>query len=218
MYKGTWVIVMKDKLWKGIIKENPVFVFLLGMCPSLATTKSIESALGMGLLVVAVLICSNVVISLLAKYIPNEIRIPSYIVIIATFVTIVKMLTDAFLPALAESLGVFIPLITVNCLILGRAESFASKNKPLDSAIDGLSYGLGYGFAIVVIACFREIIGTGAISYGNYFPLGVVGEIRLFSENYAINLLVQAPGAFICLGIILAFIAKMKDLKKEGEN
>lgn len=209
------MIAMKDKILKGIIKENPIFVFLLGMCPTLATTKSLEAAFGMGLLVTFVLICSNCVISLLKKLIPNEIRIPSYVVIIATFVTIVKMLTDAYLPALAESLGVFIPLITVNCLILGRAESFASKNNVLESAIDGLSFGLGYGFALVIIAFCRELFGTGAISYGNYLPLGVVGELRLFSEDYAINLLIQSPGGFICLGIVLAVIAKLRTKKSK---
>ena len=209
---------MKDKLLKGIIKENPIFVFLLGMCPALATTKSLEGAIGMGLLVTFVLMCSNLVISLMKKLIPNEIRIPSYVVIIATFVTIVKMLTDAYLPELAESLGVFIPLITVNCLILGRAESFASKNKPLDSLLDGLSYGLGYGLALSIIAFCRELIGTGAISYGNYLPLGIVGEIRLFKEFYAVSLLVESPGAFICLGIILAVIAKYRILKNKKED
>lgn len=205
---------MKDNFLKGFIKENPVFVFLLGMCPALATTKSIEAAFGMGLLVTFVLVCSNLVISLLKKVIPNEIRIPSYIVIIASFVTIVKMLTDAFLPELAESLGVFIPLITVNCLILGRAESYASKNKTIDSIIDGLSYGLGYGFALIIIAFFREFIGTGAISYGKYFPLGIVGELRIFPKDYAIKLFVEAPGAFICLGIILAVIAQFRNVKE----
>ena len=208
---------MKDKLLKGIIKENPIFVFLLGMCPALATTKSLESAIGMGLLVTFVLMCSNLVISLMKKIIPNEIRIPAYVVIIATFVTIVKMLSDAYLPELAESLGVFIPLITVNCLILGRAESFASKNNPLDSLIDGLSYGLGYGLALSIIALFRELIGTGAIAYGNYFPFGIVGEIRLFKEFYAVSLLVESPGAFLCLGIILAVISKYKLIKNKKE-
>ena len=206
---------MKDKLLKGIIKENPIFVFLLGMCPTLATTKSLEAALGMGLLVTFVLICSNCVISLFKKVIPNEIRIPSYVVIIATFVTIVKMLTDAYLPALAESLGVFIPLITVNCLILGRAESFAAKNSVKESAIDGLSFGLGYGFALIIVAFFRELIGTGAISYGNYLPLGVVGELRLFKESYAVSLLIQSPGGFICLGLVLAVIAKLRTIKSK---
>lgn len=209
------VITMKNNFLKGFIKENPVFVFLLGMCPALATTKSVEAAIGMGLLVTFVLICSNLVISLLKKVIPNEIRIPAYIVIIATFVTIVQMLTNAFLPDLADSLGVFISLITVNCLILGRAESYASKNTPINSVVDGLSNGLGYMFALVIIAFFRELIGTGAIAYGVYFPLATSGSLVIFPSQYAISILVSAPGAFLCLGIILAVIAKVTSLKKK---
>ena len=145
----------KENFLKGFIKENPIFVFLLGMCPALAVTSTFETALGMGLLVIFVLTGSNVVISLLRKYIPDNVRTPSYIVIIATFVTIIKMLTNAYAFPLYQSLGVFIPLIVVNCLILGRAESFASKNNVVDSAIDGVGMGLGFTFALVVIGIIR---------------------------------------------------------------
>lgn len=200
----------------GLITENPVFVSLLGMCPTLATTKSIESALGMGLLVILTLLGSNLLISLLRKIIPSEVKIPCYIIIIATFVTIVKMLCQAFVPDLYDSLGVFISLIVVNCIILGRAEAFASKNGPLASVMDALGSGLGFTMAICIIAFFREIIGTGAITIGEYFPLGSGPYVlHLIPEKYAINLFVQSAGGFLTLGLVLGFMAWRKNVKEE---
>lgn len=190
---------------KGFIRENPVFVFLLGMCPALAVTDSLETGLGMGLLVVFVLTLSNIVVSLIKNFIPDEIRIPSYIVIIATFVTIVEMLTEAFAPPLYESLGIFIPLIVVNCLIMGRATSFASKNTVAMSAIDGLGMALGFTAALVLIGFSREILATGAIGYGVYLPLPVEGS--LFNLDYALfnmEVFVGPAGGFLVIGIWLA--------------
>lgn len=205
----------RKTLLAGIITENPVFVSLLGMCPTLATTKSIEAALGMGLLVILTLIGSNVLISLLRKVIPAEVKIPCYIVIIATFVTIVKMLCQAFVPALYDSLGVFISLIVVNCIILGRAESFASKNGPMASFMDAVGSGIGFTMAICIIAAFREIIGTGAITIGEYFPIGTKIVLQMIPTNYTINLFVQSAGGFLTLGSVLAFMAWRKNTKEE---
>ncbi len=205
----------KAAFLNGIIKENPVFVSLLGMCPTLAVTKSLESAIGMGILVILVLIGSNVLISLLRNIIPSEVKIPCYIVIIATFVTIVKMLTEAFVPALYSSLGVFISLIVVNCIILGRAESFASKHGPKASFFDGLGCGIGYTMALCIIAIIREILGTGAISFGVYFPIGTEFHLHLFPEQYALSLFVQSAGGFLTLGIVLAVMAFYKNRKEE---
>lgn len=205
----------RKTLLAGIITENPVFVSLLGMCPTLATTKSIEAALGMGLLVILTLIGSNVLISLLRKVIPAEVKIPCYIVIIATFVTIVKMLCQAFVPALYDSLGVFISLIVVNCIILGRAESFASKNGPMASFMDAVGSGIGFTMAICIIAAFREIIGTGAITIGEYFPIGTKIVLQMIPTNYTINLFVQSAGGFLTLGSVLAFMAWRKNAKEE---
>ena len=167
---------MKNKLGKtfmnGILTENPTFVLLLGMCPTLAVTTGVVNAIGMGLSTMAVLICSNVVISLLRKFIPDKIRIAAYIVIIAGFVTIVQMLLNAYAPALAGSLGIYIPLIVVNCIILGRAEAFASKNTVLTSAFDGLGMGLGFTLALTLIASVREILGAGTIAGISLFGAG----------------------------------------------
>lgn len=218
----------KENFVKGFIKENPIFVFLLGMCPALAVTATFETALGMGLLVIFVLTGSNVVVSLLRKYIPDNVRTPSYIVIIATFVTVVKMLTNAYAFPLYESLGVFIPLIVVNCLILGRAESFASKNNVVDSAIDGVGMALGFTFALVVIGVIRELLATGSIVYGEYLPFFVDAPIHLFSLDWILHLFNDTanvadymlpmfglpPGAFIALAFILAII-QFKRVKKE---
>jgi electron transport complex protein RnfE len=212
----------KENFLKGFIKENPIFVFLLGMCPALAVTASFETSLGMGILVVFVLTMSNIVISSVRNFIPYEVRTPAYIVIIATFVTIVRMLTAAYAFDLYLSLGVFIPLIVVNCLILGRAEAFASKNSVLDSAIDGLGMGLGFTFALIVIGIFREFLGTGGIALGVYLPFFGPNEIHLqvIPELYALNFFVLAPGAFIALGIILAFMQgrKAKRVRLEIEE
>ncbi|OQY40601.1 MAG: electron transport complex subunit RsxE [Spirochaetaceae bacterium 4572_7] len=149
---------------KGIFKENPVFAMALGLCPALAVTSTVWNAIGMGFGVIFVLICSNIFISLLRDFIPDEIHIPAYIVVIASFVTVVELLMKAYLPSLAASLGIFIPLIVVNCVILGRAEAFASKNSPLDSFLDGLGMGIGFTIALVAIALVREILGAGSIT------------------------------------------------------
>ena len=197
---------------KGILTENPLLVSILGTCPALATTKTVEAALGMGLLFTIVLICSSCLVSLLRKLIPEEIRTPAYIVIIATFVTIVKMLTNAFLPALYSTLGVFISLIVVNCIVLGRAEAYASKNTVFDSLIDALGMGVGYTLAIILMAFFREFIGTGAFTFGQIFP---EFELRIFPEEYAISLFQTPVGAFIVFALILAVIAFIKNRKDE---
>ncbi|MBQ9899941.1 MAG: electron transport complex subunit E [Acholeplasmatales bacterium] len=212
---------MKDTITKkaafvsGIIKENPVFVSLLGMCPTLATTKSVESAIGMGILVILVLLGSNLLISLLRKIIPSEVKIPCYIVVIATFVTIVKMLTQAFVPALYSSLGVFISLIVVNCIILGRAEAFASKHGPVASILDAIGTGIGYTIALVIVALIRELIGTGALSFGVYFPIGKAYYLHLFPAKYALSIFVQSAGGFLALGLVLAVMACYKNIKDD---
>ena len=191
---------------KGLFKENPVLVLLLGMCPSLATTTSVTNAIGMGLSATAVLICSNIVISLLRKLIPSKVRIAAYIVIIATFVTIVEMLLKAFLPELAESLGVFIPLIVVNCIILARAEAFASKNNVFQSFLDGAGMGLGFTIALAIIATFREILGAG--TWMNF---------QVMPSSYEPALLFILPaGGFLSLGIILGIMNLIKGGKKNG--
>ncbi|PAT02161.1 hypothetical protein CI105_02115 [Candidatus Izimaplasma bacterium ZiA1] len=217
-----------QNLTKGFFKENPIFVYLLGMCPSLAVTGSFETALGMGILVVFVLTLSNVAISIFRNLIPTEVRTPAYIVIIATFVTIVQMLTNAFALDLSIALGVFIPLIVVNCLILGRAEAFASKNSIIDSAIDGFGMGLGFTLGLVVIGIFREFLATGGIMYGIYLPFFVDAPVTLFSLDWIINLFAtdfaitdyglkiftSPAGAFMSIGLILSFI-NFRRLRKE---
>lgn len=218
----------KENFLKGFIKENPIFVSLLGMCPSLAVTSSFETAIGMGILVVFVLTMSNMVISLLRKVIPNDVRTPAYIVIIATFVTVVKMLTEAVSLSLYDALGVFIPLIVVNCIILGRAEAFASKNTVVDSVLDGLGMGLGFTMALGIIGGIRELLATGGIMMGNYLTFLVDTPFHLFTfdwiihlfntgitvEDYMLPMFSLAPGAFIALALILAFI-QGKTVKKE---
>jgi len=184
---------------KGFIKENPVFVLLLGMCPTLGTTTSAINGMGMGLATAFVLIMSNMVISAVKNLIPDKVRIPSFIVIIASFVTIVDLLMAGYLPALHEQLGLFIPLIVVNCIVLGRAESFASKNGVLASIIDGLGMGLGFTFALVLLGGAREILGSGAI-FGYKF----------IGDNDGMLIFILAPGAFIALGYIIAIINKFK--------
>ena len=186
----------------GLLKENPTFVLLLGMCPTLGTTTSGMNGLGMGLATTFVLIGSNVVISLLKNLIPNKVHIPAYIVIIATFVTILQMVMEAYMPALYESLGLFIPLIVVNCIVLGRAESFAAKNNPFASFLDGAGIGLGFTFALTLLGSVRELLGTG-----NVF------SFRLFPVNYGMLIFVLAPGAFIALGYLIAIINKLQTKK-----
>ena len=188
------------KIFKnGIIDENPTFVQVIGMCPTLAVTSSAINGLGMGLSTAVVLICSNIVISLMRKIIPDKIRIPSFIVVIATFVTIVGLLLKAYVPALDQALGLYIPLIVVNCLILARAESFASKNGAFTSAIDGVAMGLGFTLALTILGAVREILGAGAI-FG----------VSLFGASYQPALLfILPPGAFLTLGILMAIFNKV---------
>ncbi len=198
-------------LLNGLLKENPTFVLFLGMCPTLAVTTGVTDAIGMGLSTTAVLICSNFVISLLRKFIPDKIRIASYIVIIAGFVTVVEMLLKAYLPALSQSLGIYIPLIVVNCIILGRAEAFASKNGITPSIFDGIGMGLGFTCSLTLIAAVREILGAGTFA-----------GIPLFGESFQpVSIMILPPGAFLTLGILLAMInliATMKKQTKEGVN
>lgn len=184
---------------RGIFKENPTFRLVLGMCPTLAVTTSLENAIGMGLAATFVLICSNMVISSLRKVIPSAVRIPCYIVVIAAFVTTVDLLMQAYLPTLAESLGIFIPLIVVNCIILGRAEAFASKNGVIYSAADGLGMGLGFTCSLSIIASIREFLGNGSLTVWGDFALNNI-------HNRAMVLFILPAGGFVMLGLILAFI------------
>ena len=207
------------KQWQeGLFSKNPVLVQLLGMCSTLAITTSLFNGLGMGLSVTLILICSNVLISALRKVIPNQIRIAAYIVFIAGFVTIVDLLLQAFLPDLAESLGVFIPLIVVNCIILGRAEAFASKNTVAASVVDGICQGIGYTFALVIMCVIRELLGSGT------FGAGIFGEngagLRIFPEEYAAMQMIMPVGGFLTLGLVIAgfqhFNRRSQNKKKEG--
>lgn len=186
-------------LSNGIVKENPTFVLLLGMCPTLATTTSSINGLSMGLATMFVLVCSNVVISLIKSITPDMVRIPVFVVVIASFVTILQMCLKAYLPAINESLGLFIPLIVVNCLILGRAEAFACKNGPVESLFDGIGMGLGFTLGLTVLGMARELLGGGSL-FG----------ITLLPETYNILLFVLPPGAFITLGFLIALVNKFK--------
>lgn len=186
-----------DLIKKGLIKDNPTFVLVLGMCPTLGTTTSALNGMGMGLATLVVLTLSNMVISALARYIPDKVRIPSYIVIISAFVTIIQLLMQAYLPSLYETLGLFIPLIVVNCIVLGRAEAFANKNTVLDSACDGLGIGLGFTLSLTVIGLVREILGSGSFFGWNF--LGGDG----------ILVFILAPGAFLVLGLLMALFNKL---------
>ncbi len=183
---------------KGLLKENPILVLVLGMCPTLATTSSALNGLGMGLATTFVLLGSNVFISLLKNVIPDKVRIPAFIVIIATFVTIVDLMMQAYVPSLYSTLGIFIPLIVVNCIVLGRAEAFASKNTVLSSAVDGIGMGIGFTLALGVLGAIRELLGNGSI-------LG-----HKFINGDGIILFILAPGAFIALGYLMAVINKIK--------
>ena len=182
---------------KGILKENPTFVLILGMCPTLGVTSSAINGMGMGVATMAVLIMSNIVISLIKSLIPDKVRIPAFIVVIASFVTIIEMLMQAYLPSLYASLGVFIPLIVVNCIILGRAEAFASKNGVFDSALDGIGIGFGFTLSLTIIGAVREILGAGAI-FGYTFADGVMPL-----------LFILAPGGFLVLGYLMVLFNKV---------
>ncbi|GBU07644.1 electron transport inner membrane NADH-quinone reductase [Bacteroidales bacterium] len=190
----------KKILTDGIIKNNPVFVLLLGMCPALGTTSSAVNGLAMGLATTLVLICSNVVISMLKNFIPDQVRIPGFVVVIATFVTLVQMCMEAYIPALYDSLGLFIPLIVVNCIVLGRAEAFAAKNGVFSSSLDGISIGLGFTLALTLLGMFREFLGTGKLF-----------DFAIYPEQYGSLIFVLAPGAFIALGFLIAIVNKLKN-------
>ncbi len=190
----------------GLLTENPTFVLFLGMCPTLAVTTGVINAIGMGLSTTAVLICSNIVISLLRNFIPDKIRIAGYIVIIAGFVTIVQMLMNAYVPSLSSSLGIYIPLIVVNCIILGRAESFANKNSVGKSAIDGIGMGLGFTCSLTLIAAVREILGAGTFA-----------GVSLFGSGFQpVSIMILPPGAFLTLGCLLAVINIIAGRKKKA--
>ena len=208
----------KKQFNEGLLTKNPVLVQLLGMCSTLAITTSLFNGLGMGVAVTIILICSNVLISALRKVIPSQIRIAAYIVIIAGFVTIVDLLLQAYIPALSESLGVFIPLIVVNCIILGRAEAFASKNGVLASAVDGLCQGIGYTVALVIVCVIRELLGSG--TFGGGLLNGGEG-IRIIPEGYPAMQMVMPVGGFLVLGCVIAgsqyLMKKLETRKKDKE-
>ncbi len=186
-------------LMNGIITENPTFVLLLGMCPTLGTTSSAINGMSMGLATMFVLICSNMAISALKNVIPDMVRIPGYIVVIATFVTVVQMCMEAFVPALYASLGLFIPLIVVNCIVLGRAEAFAAKNGVVASAFDGIGIGLGFTIALTLLGAVRELLGTGKLF-----------NLTIMPEQFGSLIFVLAPGAFIALGFLIAIVNKLR--------
>lgn len=205
-----------ERLYNGIIKENPTFVLILGMCPTLAVTTSAINGAGMGLATTAVLIMSNFMISLLRKVIPNGVRMPAFIVIVASFVTMVEFLMEGFVPSLYESLGIYIPLIVVNCIILGRAEAYASKNDVVSSIFDGIGMGLGFTIALTLIGAVREILGTGVV-----FANGDFKGFNIMPDFYEpIGIFVLAPGAFFVLAMLIAIQNKVKlsYAKKRGEK
>ncbi|MCR5693047.1 MAG: electron transport complex subunit RsxE [Bacilli bacterium] len=220
----------KASFLNGILRENPLLVQVLGLCPALAVTKSLETAFGMGLLFTFVLVSSNVIVSLLRKLIPEEIRTPSYIVVIATFVTIVKMFAEAFLPELYSSLGVFLSLLVVNCIVLGRSEAFAGQNGVLDSFLDGLGNGIGYTWAISLMGLIREILGLGTLTLGKVFSffgdplkLPILKSTTLDAlgnptYDYSISIFQNPAGAFIVLGLMLAIMAAISNHKKAVEK
>lgn len=187
-------------LWNGIIKENPTFVLLLGMCPTLGTTSSAINGMSMGLATMVVLVFSNLIISLIKNLVPDMVRIPSFIVVIASLVTILQMIIKAFAPEIDKSLGLFIPLIVVNCVILGRAEAFAAKNGPISSIFDGIGMGLGFTLGLTLLGAVREFLGTGKVF-----------SMTIFPDNYGALVFVLAPGAFIALGYLIAIVNKLKN-------
>ena len=189
-----------ERLFNGLIKENPTFVLMLGMCPTLAVTTSAMNGLGMGLTTTVVLIMSNLIISLLRKVIPDRVRIPAYIVIIASFVTIVELLLEGFIPSLYSALGIYIPLIVVNCIILGRAEAYASKNPPILSAMDGLGMGLGFTISLSIIGFIRELLGAGTV-FGMQVMPAAYKPIAIF---------IKAPGAFLVLAVLVIIMNALK--------
>ncbi len=210
----------KENFLNPIWKQNPLFVLLLGTCPALAVTTTIENAIGMGILFTFVLVGSSVLVSLLRKVIPEEIETPAYIIIIATFVTIVKMLAEAFVPELYTGLGVFISLLVVNCIVLGRAEAFAKKNTVYDSFLDAVGNGIGYIIAILIIAAIREILGTGVITFGAVFtfiPKTSLPILKFGDADLSISLFAKPAGGFIVYGVIEAIIASISLSKAQKE-
>lgn len=201
-----------ERLYNGVIKENPTLVLTLGMCPTLAVTTSAINGAGMGLASTVVLTLSNMMISLLRKFIPDRVRMPAYIVVVATFVTAVQFLMQGFVPSLYASLGIYIPLIVVNCIILGRAEAYASKNDPILSMFDGLGMGIGFTLALTILGAFREILGAGSV-----FGFSFIPENNPTSFE-PISIFVMAPGAFFVLAFIVAFMNKIKAKKKMPIN
>ncbi len=199
---GYYIMSNLKVLINGIVNENPTFVLMLGMCPTLGTTSSAINGMSMGLATAFVLICSNTVIAAVKNVIPNMVRIPSFIVIIASFVTLLQMVMQAYVPDLYKTLGLFIPLIVVNCIVLGRAEAFASKNGPVSSFFDGLGIGLGFTLALTLLGAVRELLGTGKVF-----------NFSLVPEDYGMLLFVLAPGAFIALGYLCAVANKMREAK-----
>ncbi len=214
------------ELTKGIIKENPIFVIVLGLCPTLAVTNLTINGLGMGLAVIFVLTFSNLLISLLRNFIPNEVRIPCYIIVIASFVTIVQLFMEAFTPDLNKALGIFIPLIVVNCIILGRAEAFAGKNKPLDSVLDGIGMGIGFTLSLSLIGLIREVTGNGTITLklagmGTVIDVGAFLRDTFKDKNFVPKsaiVMMMPPGGFIVMGTLLAFFQHLKNKKAEKEQ
>ncbi|MCI8560103.1 MAG: electron transport complex subunit E [Dorea sp.] len=206
-----------ERLYNGIIKENPTFVLMLGMCPTLAVTTSAINGLGMGLSTTAVLVLSNLMISLLRKVIPDSLRIPAFIVVVASFVTMVEFLMEGFVPSLYASLGIYIPLIVVNCIILGRAESYASKNPPLPSVFDGIGMGLGFTVGLTAIGIVREVIGSGKVFGFQLLPLA---DASTGQAGYVpVTIFILAPGAFLVLAGLTALQNKVKNnAKKKGKK
>ncbi|MCQ2797158.1 MAG: electron transport complex subunit RsxE [Bacilli bacterium] len=204
-----------------LLKANPLFVMVLGTCPALAVTTSLESAIGMGLLFTFVVFFSNLIISALRKIIPDEVRTPCYIVVIATFVTVVKILSSTFLPELYNSLGVFVSLLVVNCIVLGRAEAFASQNTVVDSMLDGVGNGIGYTWAIAAIALVREVLGAGTLTFGKVFTfipkvtLPILGGFKNSDFSMAMPVFKSSAGGFLVLGIALAIIAAVNNHKEQ---
>lgn len=205
---------IKKQFKDGLLTQNPVLVQLLGMCSTMAITTTLFNGIGMGLCVTIILICSNVVISLLRKVIPSKIRIAAYVVVIAGFVTIVDLLMQAYLPSLSESLGIFIPLIVVNCIILGRAEAFASKNSVAASALDGVFQGLGYTIVLVIMCVVRELLGSGTFGGGILGADGV--GIRVLPEQFPAMMMILPVGGFLTLGVLIAVVQYFLNKSKKG--
>jgi electron transport complex protein RnfE len=216
---------IKEIFKEDIFTKNPTYILLLGMCPSLAITTSIDNALGMTLAVIVVLMLTNLVVSLIRKLIPTEVRLPVYIIIIATFVTCIQLLVEAFAYPLYEALGIFLPLITVNCIVLGRAEAFASRNNVGHSVLDGLASGLGFGLGILSISFVRELFGTGNIVLHNPFNggneifnlFGLMG-IEEITSKYAISLLTSGTGAFLVFGLLMASVVAFSNYKQNKKS